>query len=212
MSEALENPPAEGGAPRARLLRGAEFDALLHAGRARLKPDLGRERERVLEAAHEQAERLRREAASAGAAEGRAEYAAQLAALALQRESCWRQIEADMADIVLACVRRLLGEQAAQDALLPRIRALLLEFRPRRHVALRVAPGSVPLLRAALPELEDAHPNVTLFQLIADTHLDEGDVVIETPDAVIDGRLASQVAALRRGIAAALGADEGAAP
>ncbi|QBE61948.1 hypothetical protein EWM63_02195 [Pseudoduganella lutea] len=189
------------------MLRADEFDQLLHAGRARLRPDLGRERVRVLEAAHEQAERLRREAAEAGAAEGRALYAAQLAALALQREQCWRQIETDLVDIVLACVKRLLGADVASgapQALVPRIHALLREYRPHRHVGLRVAPSALPMLRAALPELEEAHPHVTLFQVIPDPHLDAADVLIETQDAVIDGRFATQIAALRLGIASSL--------
>jgi flagellar biosynthesis/type III secretory pathway protein FliH len=165
---------------------------------------------RLLDEARGAAEQARAEAHrkrhAAGLAEAKASCASQLVALKGQQALGWQRGQPSIAQAVGACFARLVGAAAMPDHLSGRLQALLGKARPRGKVRIRVPGSCADRVRELVAGLRGGHPEVELFRIVADNALAPDDLVIETRAGVVDGRLEAQVAAIRRGLAEALGA------
>jgi type III secretion protein L len=186
--------------PRARVVRAEALDAR-------------RERESLLAAAREQADALlreaeaqrdgvREEARAAGRAEGLAAAQEAIVEIQLQRT---RLLDAEVTtaaivEVAMAVARRILGESwsicperwasACAEALGP--------LRRTRGLTLRVAPGAAVALRPALEALLDAAGAVLDVRLEEDASIEEPGCIAHSEAGRVDGRLSTQLAALRR--------------
>jgi flagellar biosynthesis/type III secretory pathway protein FliH len=124
-------------------------------------------------------------------------------AMARVREQRLADVESELLEIGSEVARRILRAELRQDgaAVLHLARACLQEAADEGPLTLRVAPTDLELVRAHLPELELELADASAA-LRGDPAIEPGNVVLETPRRVYDGR-AERILDLARGRAAA---------
>jgi type III secretion protein L len=156
---------------------------------------------RVVEAALDEAKRVRAEAAARGREEGRAEVTGALADAARVRDGALAAAEAELVDLAFEVARRVVGGAVERGAVVEVAARALEAARLRERVVLHASPEDVAALEAAEPALAAALRSGG-FGLRADVSLARGGVVVETEigriEAGLEGQLASLRAALER--------------
>ncbi|MCC6746971.1 MAG: hypothetical protein IT371_04885 [Deltaproteobacteria bacterium] len=166
------------------------------------------EAEQLLVAARDRADTLSARAleeAHAELAELRAHALAEVAALRVAAEADRWQLLADaraeLTELALGIAAKLLGEELRlHPDSVTRIVAQCVRGAARaRRIVVRVNPSDLPQVEAALPELRGlSEAEVVLTE--SDGTIPAGGCILETDGAQLDGRLESQLAALRRGL------------
>lgn len=201
-SRAASQAPGEG-PPEAPAEPGPE--ELLEAARA--------EAEALLSAARSEAQELReearREGLEGGLAEGRAlaeEAAGRWQALAEElagyRTALYDDARAQVVELCLSLVQKILGPLAESDAqTVIRVASQALQALSDRDVlTIRVHPADLQGLLEAKPHLLQTFDGIKKLTVIEDPSVGQGGCLVETPTAEIDARLDSQLRELVRNV------------
>lgn len=150
-------------------------------------------------------EAVRAAAVEEGRREGRGAAAAALALAASERDRLLASAEREIAALVLALARKVLGRELAErEAAVADLAArALAEARERREVALRVNPADAPAIRAAEGRLGAILVRATL-DVREDPAVPRGGAVVETEAGRIDGGIEAQLEHLGRALLEAL--------
>ncbi len=141
-----------------------------------------------------------------GMAAGRAEIAEQMVSLVDRSVAYLAKAERDVADTVLVCLRKILGEFSEDDLVLRAARAGLSKMRNEARVTLRVRPEAATPLRRRVGELLHEHTDIGFLEIVADGSMAEGGCRLETELGVIDASIEFQLQALEKAFAPTLGA------
>lgn len=162
--------------------------------------DLAQQRAKAeLHAAQAESQAIRLAAREEGLAQARETLARQLLAQEQAFERRCAQMSRSLGPLLEDCLRKLLGELPAHQQLEARLRVALAELRPRGLVMVRVHPDAMAQMPlASEPSLLDG-PETTHLRLMftPDPKLGPDDMVIETPNGIVDMRLSSQLEVLR---------------
>ncbi|WP_338664489.1 FliH/SctL family protein [Pararoseomonas sp. SCSIO 73927] len=151
----------------------------------------------VLDAARAEAASVREAAHAEGLRTGRAEGAAAatrlLAETAAATRAALTRAEPMLAEALITALRNILGEAPSAERVAAAAAHALRGLSAQGEVVLRVAPGAVEAVSAALAGAD----GVTLR---ADPALGEADCVVETAFGHVEAGLPAQLRALRRGL------------
>jgi flagellar biosynthesis/type III secretory pathway protein FliH len=156
---------------------------------------------RILAAAALERERVRRDAAEAGRAEGLARAAAALASAQAARDALLAGAAAELGGLAVSIARRILGRELAlsPEAVAAVAARAVREVRARRDVTVRVSPSDEEAVRRAEPGLAALLERGAL-SVRADPALQPGDVVVESEAGRVDARVETQLAAFARAL------------
>jgi type III secretion protein L len=172
-----------------------------------------------LEAARREAEQLRESARRAyageyaqgyedGKAEGDAEAARIVSEAAIKVDRYLGGLEAEVIDLALDVVRRMLGEFDVSILVAKAARQAIAEVRRAKYLKVSVHPDSMTAVRDELRAiLSEADLGITI-EIDADNTLAAGACIVSTDIAVVDASIDAQLSA----IAAAVAAKNGAQP
>jgi type III secretion protein L len=172
-----------------------------------------------LEAARREAEQLRESARRAyageyaqgyedGKAEGDAEAARIVNEAAIKVDRYLGGLEAEVIDLALDVVRRMLGEFDVSVLVAKAARQAIAEVRRAKYLKVSVHPDSMTAVRDELRAiLSEADLGITI-EIDADNTLAAGACIVSTDIAVVDASIDAQLSA----IAAAVAAKNGAQP
>jgi type III secretion protein L len=163
----------------------------------------------ILQQAKAQAEAILADAAAAleaekqrGHAEGlrlaEAEAAAWLYQTRLELDARLDRIQLDLADIVTACVKRIVLSFDNQQLAFDTVRCAMASLRSESRLQLFVAPQVEPTIRAQLPALMAEYPEIQLIDLIADPSLNPPDVRLESELGTVTSIFEDTIADLGR--------------
>jgi type III secretion system HrpE/YscL family protein len=169
----------------------------------KLVADAGERAREIIAEAERQAEALRTAAQDEGRAQGRAEHAAAMLALAEERELALAAIEPQAVELALLAAKRVIGQelQHTPELVAQMVAPLIQRLRRAQSVSLRVHPDDRAALEASLASLRAASSAGTL-RIETDPSLSRGDCVLHSEIGSLDARVDTQLAALRRALRA----------
>ncbi|WP_179283409.1 HrpE/YscL family type III secretion apparatus protein [Bordetella genomosp. 9] len=160
----------------------------------------------------EQAREAYRRECERGYAEGmqaaRVEQAAAMLSVARQTADYLRQVEREMAELVVAAVRRIVGDFDATDRALTVVRGGLAVLRRQKNVLLRMHTDDAAVVRQHMQALLAQFPGVDYLDVVPDDRLARGTCRMETPIGTIETSLDQQLDVVQRALEIAL-ADQG---
>ncbi len=165
----------------------------------------------LIESARLEAERIRRKAGAAfeaekrrgyeeGLRQARLEQAEQMMALVADNIEFIASVERQMAEVVTAAVRKILGEFEEPELTLRLVRQALAVVRDQKRVTLRIAPELADAARAELQRLLAAHPGIGFLEVSPDPRLQPGACLLESELGVVEADLQTQLQALERAL------------
>jgi flagellar assembly protein FliH len=110
------------------------------------------------------------------------------------------QARADTLEIAFQIARRILEQElrTGPDALFALVRSAVRRAGDVRRVLIRVAPQDVQALEGDSGKAALQSMTVARVEIVGDATLTPGDVVVESAEARIDGRISSRLGELRR--------------
>ena len=178
-----------------------------------------REAERILTSAYEQAEQTKREAHAVGLAQGQADGLRQYEAgqvelrrqteeLIAEQEDFFIRMEPELVRLTVAIAEKVIGQQLTlqPELVVEMARGHLKRIREREVVNIRVHPDDLPLLSAEKQALIHSVDGIHELHLTEDRRVGDGGMIIETAAGSLDGRIATKLSVVRKGLEDALGA------
>ncbi|MFC4275302.1 HrpE/YscL family type III secretion apparatus protein [Achromobacter aloeverae] len=121
-------------------------------------------------------------------------------------------IEMEMADLVMDCVREIIGEMDERERVVRIVRGALARARRQKQAVLRVHADDVAAVLAWRDDLLAEFPGIEDLDIVATAQVPRGACRVETAIGVIEAGVEEQLAsleqALRRGVAAATEASD----
>ncbi|MCC6484525.1 MAG: hypothetical protein IT209_06735 [Armatimonadetes bacterium] len=181
----------------ARLLRVSEADETVSAEE---------QAQHLLSEARAQAQTLRDEARQQGFREGLSEGAERFR-LALEQlneqrnalEEDYQRIcdalEPEVLKLSLEIASKIVTHevQQAPETVLQVLRLALRQLRDRGHVRLRVNRADIEMVRGAREDIAEWLDGVRDLEIIEDRRVEQGGVIVESADGILDGRQSSQI-------------------
>jgi len=189
--------------PEARLLKEAEYlgfqegQRLLVEARGKAERIIGRS-EQALE---EQKQRGYRE----GMDQAKQEMATHMAETVARAADYFASVEGELVAVVMASVRKILGEFSDEDLTLRLVKNALHVVRSQKQVTVRVPPDREAEVRSRLHQLTSSYPGISLVEVVADSKLGAGNCVLETEIGIVDGGIDSQLQVLEKVLQSRLG-------
>ncbi len=169
------------------------------------------EAEQILRRAREEAGRIRAAAREEGTRQGREEALAEAAGrtealetllreLAEWKPRLYEEARAQVLDLVLELVRKMLGPLAEQceGAVVHVVGRALQALADREQVTVRVHPADLEVAVEAKPTLLEAVDGIRQLTVVEDPSVGRGGCRVQTPTAEIDARLDTQLEELVR--------------
>ncbi len=116
------------------------------------------------------------------------------------------RIQTELADVVMASVKRIVHSFDDRTLALETVRSALAALRSEKRVQLYVAAGAVAEVRAELPRFMADYPEIELIDVIADPALTSPDVRLESELGVVTLLLDDTLAGLGQLLRGARGA------
>lgn len=166
------------------------------------------EAQAVLNAAHEQAGRIARDAEAVyeerreqgyldGKAEGKLEHAEKMLETVMSSVEFIENIEDKLVNVVSQATRKIIGDLDDNERIVRIVRTALTTVRNHQHVTIRVAPGDADAVGKALSGLLPTTSGRSSFlDLIPDARLERGSCLLESELGVVDASLETQLKAL----------------
>jgi type III secretion protein L len=185
---------------RSRRIPAVLFDASEEA--QRLREDAAREASGLVAAARAEADAVREAAAAAGREEGMARASELCARAGALRDEVFAAAEAELVELAFAIAARVLAlaVERAPAAVVEVARRALEAARQRIEITVLAHPEDVAALRMAEPQLVEELERARRISIREHPAVGRGGVIVETEVGTIDGRLDSQLAALRRAV------------
>lgn len=196
--------------PLGKVVRRAEHLALLDAQGLvdRARADAARIVEQAWDAYRMERERGHAEGLQAA----RTEQAAALMQIAQQTSAYLKDVERDIVDVVVASVRRIVGDFDPSERVLAVVRGGLASLRRQKNVLLRVHTDDAVFVRQHMQALLSEFPSVDYVDVVADDRFPRGACRIETPIGTIETSLDKQLDVLQNAFERVLPAVEAANP
>ncbi len=148
-----------------------------------------------------------------GYEEGRAQAGREAAARLLDENALLdlrlREIEDELAGIVIACVRKLVQGFGDDEQAASLVRAALVQMRREKRAELRVAPAQYAAMREGIGRIVADFPEVELVDVVEDATLSPPRIVLETAIGRVEGDLGRDLEALERIVRACALAGDG---
>lgn len=189
-----------------RLLRPEDYRVAVSA--AEMLADASARAQATLKGADEAYEAERQRGYDEGMAQARAEIAEQMMEIVGRSVDYLASAEEDVAETVLICLRKILGEFSEEELVLRAARNALDVVRNETRVTLRVRPEVQSALHDRIGEILGSQGGVGFLEVVADSGLPKGGCRLETEVGVVDASIDQQVAALEKVIRSRAGSRQ----
>ena len=165
----------------------------------------------VLEAAHNQAARIIKQAKQAyldekrrgyqdGLLEGQMNIAEQMMDTVGQAVDYFASIEKKVTDTVLVALQKIIGEIDEQELIHKVVHNALGVVRNQQQVTLRVSPEQLETVRGTLDKIMGDYPGISYIDVVGDARLEQGGCILESEMGIVDASLDVQLAAIRKAL------------
>ncbi len=141
-----------------------------------------------------------------GRDEARQEQAQKMIGVISQTVDYFSKIEAQMVDLVLDAVRRIIDDFDDREKVLKVVRNALTMVRNQRQILIRVHPVNVAEMKSQVNNLKQSFPGIEQMEVSADMSLDKDACVIESDMGQVEASMSGQMDALRTSFGRVFGA------
>jgi type III secretion protein L len=141
-----------------------------------------------------------------GRDEARQEQAQKMIGLISQTVDYFSKIEAQMVDLVLDAVRRIIDDFDDREKVLKVVRNALTMVRNQRQILIRVHPVNVTEIKSQVNELKQSFPGIEQMEVSPDVNLDKDACVIESDMGQVEASMSGQMEALKASFGRVFGA------
>lgn len=141
-----------------------------------------------------------------GRDEARQEQAQKMIGVISQTVDYFSKIEAQMVDLVLDAVRRIIDDFDDREKVLKVVRNALTMVRNQRQILIRVHPVNVAEIKSQVNELKQSFPGIEQMEVSADVSLDKDACVIESDMGQVEASMSGQMEALKTSFGRVFGA------
>ena len=183
-----------------RILKAKDYQITLTA--ERMLEDAKTKADAIIADAHSIYETEKEQGRADGIAEAQSEVAEQMLMLVSRSVDYLASAEADVARVVLVCLRKILGEFPDEDIVIKQARTALQVVRNEPRVTVRVRPELEAQVRGRVGEILCGNGQVSFLEVVGDEGLDHGGCRLETDAGVVDASIEKQLQALERVVSA----------
>lgn len=141
-----------------------------------------------------------------GRDEARQEQAQKMIGVISQTVDYFSKIEAQMVDLVLDAVRRIIDDFDDREKVLKVVRNALTMVRNQRQILIRVHPVNVAEIKSQVNDLKQSFPGIEHMEVSADVSLDKDACVIESDMGQVEASMSGQMEALKTSFSRVFGA------
>lgn len=141
-----------------------------------------------------------------GRDEARQEQAQKMIGIISQTVDYFSKIEAQMVDLVLDAVRRIIDDFDDREKVLKVVRNALTMVRNQRQILIRVHPVNVTEIKSQVNELKQSFPGIEQMEVSPDVNLDKDACVIESDMGQVEASMSGQMEALKASFGRVFGA------
>lgn len=133
-----------------------------------------------------------------GMAESKAEQTEHMLKVVSKTINYLSDIEDTLANILISCVKKIIGEYNQEDLALSLVKNALQHVRNEKHVTIRIPPAQYSAVQARLNTILAEYKGVGFIDLVADPRLSVGDCIMESEIGVVDASVDVQLMALQK--------------
>ena len=163
-------------------------------------------RDQILDASLAGFEAEQRRGYRQGRDEARQEQAQKMIGVISQTVDYFSKIEAQMVDLVLDAVRRIIDDFDDREKVLKVVRNALTMVRNQRQILIRVHPVNVAEIKSQVNDLKQSFPSIEQIEVSADVSLDKDACVIESDMGQVEASMSGQMEALKASFGRVFGA------
>ncbi|WP_067518761.1 HrpE/YscL family type III secretion apparatus protein [Endozoicomonas ascidiicola] len=167
------------------------------------------EADEIMQAAHQQAEKIKEEARQAyedekkrgykeGMTKAREDQTDHMLKVVSRTINYLSDIEDTLANILLSGVKKIIGEFNQEELAVNLVKNALQHVRSEKHVTVRIPPAHYSAVQARLNEILADYKGVGFIDLVADPRLSAGDCIMESEIGVVDTSIEVQLKALQK--------------
>lgn len=163
-------------------------------------------RDQIIDAAHAAFEAEQRRGYREGQEAARLEQTGNMINIISQTVDYFARVEAQMVDLVMDAVRRIVSEFDERDRVVKVVRNTLALVRSQKHITVKVHPENISVMREQLDDLKNTYPGIEQIELIGDAQLATDACVIESDIGQVEASMSGQLDALRSTFSRVFGA------
>lgn len=169
-------------------------------------------RDQIVDAALVAFEAEQRRGYAEGKEAARLEQSTNMIGIISQTVDYFAKVEAQMVDLVMDAVRRIVGDFDDRERVLMVVRSALASVRGQRQILVRVNPANVEIIKSHIIALTETYPSIEQIEVVADGQLAEDACVIESDIGQVEASMSGQVEALRASFERVFGVEHDITP
>lgn len=186
----------------AKLIKARDFWAFKEAERALAEAQ--DEKERILSSARDAYEAERQRGYAEGNESARLQQSGRMMEIVNQTMGYFTRLEADMVELVLEAVRKVVSDFDDRQRLTTVVKNCLDLLRSQKQLSLNVHPSQVAFLRSQIEVLRELYPTVVQIDVHPDPRLAIDACLVESDIGVVEASLSGQVEILKETLSAAI--------
>lgn len=186
----------------AKLIKARDFWAFKDAERA--LADAHDQKERILLSARDAYEAERERGYADGNESARLQQSGRMMEIVNQTVGYFTRLEADMVELVLDAVRKVVSDFDDRQRLTTVVKNCLDLLRGQKQLSLNVHPSQVTFLRGQIDALRELYPSVAHIDVHPDPRLAVDACLVESDIGVVEASLSGQVEILKAALSAAI--------
>jgi type III secretion protein L len=162
-------------------------------------------RDQIVDAAHAAFEAEQRRGYLEGREAARLEQTGNMISIISQTVDYFAKVEAQMVDLVLDAVRRIVDDFDDRERIVKVVRNSLASVRGQKQLLVKVNPVHTSTIKSHISALMETYPSIEQIEVIADNQLAEDACVIESDIGQVEASMSGQLEALRASFARVFG-------
>ena len=184
--------------PAAQVLKSADVVCALEA--ETVLADAKRRAQEILAEAQKTYDEEKARGRAEGLAEAQGEVAEQILKVVSRSVDYLAGAEADVARVVLTCIRKILGDFPEEELVVREARAALQVVRNEPRVTLRVSTDVETPVRDRIGEILSGNGEVSFLEIVGDEGMERGSCRLESEAGVVDASIEQQLHALEEAL------------
>lgn len=161
--------------------------------------------DQIVDAAHAAFEAEQRRGYLEGKEAARLEQTGNMIGIISQTVNYFAKVEAQMVDLVLDAVRRIIDDFDDRERIVKVVRNSLASVRGQKQLLVKVNPLHTATIKTHISALMEAYPSIEQIEVIPDSQLAEDACVIESDIGQVEASMSGQLEALRASFARVFG-------
>jgi type III secretion protein L len=116
-------------------------------------------------------------------------------------------LESKVVELVLKCLKKVLGEMPPEERVTAVVRNALAVTRNEAKVTIRVCPGDKETVESRINEIIKPYPGIRMIDVVADLRLSPDGCVLETEIGVVEASLEGQIQAIENSLSRSVTGD-----